>query len=63
LRSTNLFEKNRLPQKKRKKARRAGWKKYHSEMQSKFYGSLGAASAVRKIDPLTGEVIATIPAK
>jgi hypothetical protein len=27
------------------------------------YGSLGAASSVRKIDPATGEVIAVIPAK
>jgi hypothetical protein len=63
LRSTKLFEKNRVPMKKRKKARRAGWKKYHSEMQSTFYGSLGAASPVRKIDPTTGEVTAIIPAK
>jgi hypothetical protein len=28
-----------------------------------WYGSHGAASPVRRIDPVTGEVIETIPAK
>jgi hypothetical protein len=32
-------------------------------LQHRLYGSLGPASAVRKIDPANGEVLATIPAR
>jgi hypothetical protein len=32
-------------------------------LEHRLYGSLGPASAVRKIDPATGEVVATIPAR
>jgi hypothetical protein len=35
---------------------------YQQALERK-YGSLGPASAVRKIDPATGEVLATIPAR
>jgi hypothetical protein len=45
------------------KRRWPGLAKYYSELDKLRYGSLGPASPVRKIDPLTGEVVAIIPAK
>jgi hypothetical protein len=32
-------------------------------LEYRLYGSLGPASVCRKIDPATGEVVATIPAR
>ena len=61
MRSTTLFEKDRL--KKRKKARRPGLSKYYRELDKLRYGSLGPASPVRRIDPVTGEVVAIIEPK
>jgi len=57
-------------QTKRKKKRTGGNAKYRSEAGAEYcralarsYGSLGAASPFKKIDPATGAVIAIIPAK
>src|SRR5262249_50825008 len=36
---------------------------YKRAEEKRLYGSQGAASTVRKIDPLTGEVVAIIPAR
>jgi hypothetical protein len=63
LRSTNLFKKNNPAKKKARKRRWPGLAKYYSELDKLRYGSLGPASPVRKIDPLTGELVAIIPAK
>jgi hypothetical protein len=35
----------------------------HSKRRHALYGRLGAASACRRIDPKTGQVIETLPAK
>ena len=50
--------------KKRRGTRRTGYKKMATEYQQArdkaFYGSLGGASPVRRIDPNTGKVVAVI---
>jgi hypothetical protein len=59
MRPTPLFAKKRTRRKQapgyRKKANAA-----FKRAREQFFGSQGAASPVRKIDPKTGEVIATI---
>src|SRR5215471_14153455 len=56
---------------KKRHARPGGWAKYKQSAATEYkraeermrFGSQGAASPVRKIDPVTGEVIAIIPGK
>jgi hypothetical protein len=59
---TDLFKNTSL--KKRRGTRRTGYKKMVTEYQQArdkaFYGSLGGASPVRRIDPNTGKVFAVI---
>ena len=66
LRSSNIFKKT--PREKRK-LQRGEWRKYRRaaarEQQraiERMFGSQGPASAVRKIDPTTGEVVGIIEA-
>ena len=64
MRPTRLYE---------KKPRKSGTKKTPGDRTTaaiefklayeRLFGSQGAASPVRKIDPITGEVIAVIPAR
>jgi len=63
LASTNLFKKNNRAKKKAGKRIWPAVSKYYSELDKVRYGSLGPASPVRRIDPVTGEVIAIIPAR
>jgi hypothetical protein len=60
---TDLFKKN-TSLKKRRGTRRTGYKKMATEYQQArdkaYYGSLGGASPVRRIDPNTGKVVAVI---
>jgi hypothetical protein len=66
MKSTALYSKTR-----RKKKRQARDPKYRSQNRAEYkraedrrlYGSFGAASPVRKIDPATGAVLAVFPAK
>jgi hypothetical protein len=49
---------------RKKRPRRTGYKKMATEYQQArdkaFYGSLGGASPMRRIDPNTGKVVAVI---
>ena len=63
MRSSNFLK--RTP--KRKKMRVINFKEYRAEAQAahklayeRMFGSHGAASPVRRIDPITGEIIGTI---
>ena len=63
MRNTALFSKTKRTKK------RAGRRKSRSlaadqrALDHRLYGSLGPASACRKIDPKTGEVVGVIPAR
>jgi hypothetical protein len=64
MRSTRLYRKTRTRKTapKRKPGYRAEAKAEFKRAYERLYGSKGAASPVRKIDPATGEVIGIINA-
>ena len=63
-RTTKLFKKKTPPKRRQKKtsAEQAATE-YRQARDKAFYGSLGGASPVRRIDPNTGKVIAVIDPK
>jgi hypothetical protein len=68
MRSANILKNTRRRKKKKKKGSAGAWSKYRSTARTEYertcasylYGTLGPASAVRKIDPVTGKVLAII---
>jgi hypothetical protein len=60
---TALYAKTRRKKKRARPDKRWTLAAYQRALEHWLYGSLGPASAVRKIDPATGEVVATIPAR
>jgi hypothetical protein len=63
MKNTALYAKTRRKKKRAPRDRRWTLAAYKRALERKLYGSLGPASACRKIDPATGEVVATIPAR
>jgi hypothetical protein len=65
MRSTRLYRKTRTRKTapKRKPGYRAEAKAEFKRAYDRLYGSQGGASPVRKIDPITGQVIAVIEPK
>lgn len=63
--TTALFRKTKRQKKHlgRTKEYMAAAAAAHRRALERRYGSQGPASGVRKIDPATGEVVATIPAR
>jgi hypothetical protein len=55
-----LGKKKRTRKKRGKPGYRAETSAAHTRAYEQLFGSQGGASPVRKIDPITGEVIATI---
>jgi hypothetical protein len=61
--------KNTRRRNKKKKGSAGAWSKYGSPNAAEYqravdrwsFGTLGAASPVRKIDPATGKVVAVVP--
>jgi len=61
---TTLFAKTRRKKKRPPRVRSKAMTQYNRAMEDhRKFGSLGAASPVRKIDPATGKVVAIIPAE
>ena len=61
---TPLFAKTRRKKKRPARNRSKAMTQLNRAMEEhRRFGSLGAASSVRKIDPATGKVVAIIPAE
>ena len=60
---TALYAKTRRKKKRTRQGKRWTPASNQRALEHRLYGSQGPASAVRKIDPATGEVVATIPAR
>jgi hypothetical protein len=63
MKSTALYSKTRRKKKRSRRDKCWSCAAYQRAIERRVYGSQGPASAVRKIDPATGQVMAVIPAK
>ena len=58
--TTKLFKKKTRPKRRQKTSAEQLATEYRQARDKAFYGSLGGASPVRRIDPNTGKVVAVI---